>query len=496
MRFYVSPPERITDEMLQQVYLAGFDQVPWVVHATRGSAADANCAELILRRTVSDSANFFTPWPVADHGIVTVSTGSLMEREEPYHLPLELARGTISRLRNQITEWQAHGLMVQEDVFQGLATAQQAFRGAIQYPHGSVESAAAAEKSLKTALDSIVALALCYTDQASNVRRHTAAAAKILFGAELGNAVLDGPTARSFAVSFNAARVPLPWCDIESSEGRRRWELADRQIAWCKANGLAVCAGPLIEFDRHGLPDWLYLFEGDFESLVAAITEFAEAAVVRYRDRVDFWLCASRANTADVLDLGEEEFLRITAELVERTKNLSPQTPLIVSLDQPWVEYAARRQVDVPPLHFADLLIRADLGLSGIMLEINMGYQPGGTYPRDIVEFSRQLDIWAGLEMPIYLSLCTASQSTADDLARRQVKTIVGGGSTTSQETWIARYVPLAMAKPYVQGVFWNQLLDGRAHDFPHGGLFDRQGRSKPSLAALASIHHPRRIIT
>ena len=34
----------------------------------------------------------------------------------------------------------------------------------------------------------------------------------------------------------------------------------------------------------------------------------------------------------------------------------------------------------------------------------------------------------------------------------------------------------------------WNQLRDSEPHDFPHGGLFDQQGRAKPVLHTLASI--------
>jgi hypothetical protein len=443
---------------------------------------------LLIKRAEFDSANLFVPWPVEGHGVVTLSTCSLMERDEPYHLPLELARGKVSQLRNQIAEWQSLGLIVTRDIFDGVRAAIDALRGAMRRPHNSAEAAEAANNSLRLSLDATVRLGHCYTGQASIVRSRATDLPKTLLGAELGGGVLDDPTAMSFASTFGAARVPLPWREIESSEGVRSWGLVDRQIAWCKANGLTVCAGPLLQFDPRSLPDWLYLFEGDFESLVSATNEFAEAAVTRYRDQVDVWICGSRANTADILDLSEEEIVRLSAELIERTKSLAEQSQIVISFDQPWVEYAARHQVDVPPLHFADLLIRADLGLSGLMLEINMGYHPGGTFPRDLVEFSRQLDLWSVLGVPIYISLCVPSSNAPDPLARRQVKCLVGGGPAVSQEAWVDDFIPLILAKPYVRGVFWNQLSDRWPHEFPNGGIFDRQGRPKASLASRASL--------
>ncbi len=31
MRFIVSPPDRITDEIIEQAYLSGVDRIPWPV---------------------------------------------------------------------------------------------------------------------------------------------------------------------------------------------------------------------------------------------------------------------------------------------------------------------------------------------------------------------------------------------------------------------------------------------------------------------------------
>ena len=40
--------------------------------------------ELILQRSVSDSANLHVPWPVEGYGPLTLASGTLMERPEPY----------------------------------------------------------------------------------------------------------------------------------------------------------------------------------------------------------------------------------------------------------------------------------------------------------------------------------------------------------------------------------------------------------------------------
>jgi hypothetical protein len=161
---------------------------------------------------------------------------------------------------------------------------------------------------------------------------------------------------------------------------------------------------------------------------------------------------------------------------------------VVVSFDQPWAEYLGKREMDFPPLHFADALVRANLGLSGLMLEINVGYQPDGSLFRDPLEFNRLLDYWSLLGVPLYVSLSVPSASHDDPLARRRSRLPPHHWTPQSQQTWVQRYVPLLLSKPMVHGVFWSQLRDSEPHDFAHGGLFDLRRQPKPALRQFASI--------
>ena len=127
-----------------------------------------------------------------------------------------------------------------------------------------------------------------------------------------------------------------------------------------------------------------------------------------------------------MLALSEQERLRLVARTVELVRSLDPDTPALVSFDQPWAEYMRQRHSDFPPLHFADALVRAGLGLAGLMLEINVGYLPGGTLPRHPLEFSRQLDAWSLLGLPLWLSLCAPSGDHDDPLAQRKAIAAAG----------------------------------------------------------------------
>ncbi len=482
MRFRVFPTERITDEMVRQAYLSGIDRVSWPVRIS------VEGGELILQRSVSDSANLHVPWSVEGFRRLTLSSGSLMERAEPYLLPLEIARGSVVEARDQLFEWQSLGLSVPEAVSAKILEAVKQFSRAAVVQDDPPASAACAESALRSALDAGELLAAAYTEQVLAIRRRNEGKLASFLGANLGATLLDNHVARKFLLTFNAAETPICWRDVETTEGSSSWSVSDKQIKWCRAHGLKVLAGPLLMLDPQALPDWLYLFEDDFDNLLDSVLAFVRGAVERYRGSVDYWICAGRVNTAEVLSLSEQERLRLVAHIVELVRSLDPDTPVLVSFDQPWAEYMRQQESDFPPLHFADALMRAGSGLSGLMMEMNVGYSPGGTLLRHSLEFNRLLDAWSSFGLPLWLSLSAPSADHEDPLAHHPAAVLSGSWTPAAQQAWVARCVPLSLAKLMVRGVLWNQLRDSAPHDFPHGGLFDVRRHAKPALRTLASI--------
>jgi hypothetical protein len=481
MRFQL-PAERITDEIVQQAYLMGIDRASWPARISVENGM------LLIYRSVSDSANLHIPWPLEGIGQLSFTTGSLMEQEAPYQLPLEIARGTVSQLSEQLFDWKSIGLLVPDKVAELVSKSVRALSSAALAQDNPADSVALAEKALHIANEAGNLLAAAYVEQALAIRRRGGGKMASFLGADLGMKKLDNYASRHFPAAFNAANLPIRWRDIEAVESHYDWSICDMQIEWCRQHNLYVSAGPLLPFDTNALPDWLTLWEGDYENLSLFFADYIRAVVERYRGKVNLWQCAGRVNTGEVLSLTEEDKIRLTASAIEIVRSLDPDTPAVVSFDQPWAEYMSRQEIDFPPLHFADALVRSDLGLSGVMLEINAGYYPGGSLPRNPLEFSRQLDAWSVWGLPLWLSICAPSSCDADPMANRNVKVPPGTWSPAAQQAWVARYVPLMLAKTGVQGVLWNQLHDSRPHDFPYGGLFDLRRRAKPALLTMASL--------
>ncbi len=313
-----------------------------------------------------------------------------------------------------------------------------------------------------------------FAEQAIRVRKAQTPKFSFLFGGTLDEILPDKTVADRFLASFNAAIVPMSWSQLESEEGKRKWELTDRQLAWSQANELRILGGPLLELDHRNLPDWLSLWEGDFDNILSMMTDHIRAVATRYQNRVHLWHCVARANTAQTLSLTEEQALRLTVRAIETVRNVDPRTPVMVSFDQPWGEYLGQLERDLSPLNFADALVRSDLGVSGIGLEINLGTGPRATLPRDALELSRQLDRWTTLGLPLVILLTVPNQSA--------------GFAGKTQLEWLDRTLQLLYAKAAVHAVFWNQLPHESTGEMAHRGLLDAQGQPNAVFAALAEF--------
>ena len=485
MRLIVHDRQRIPPGGLEHVHMCGQDDLPWF-----GRAYFSN-DQLVIERNEDDSGRVFVPWRIGEAGPLLVSTSTLMERDAPYILEVELARGMANNLRNQIAQWEMMGLVVPKPLRDKVLAATTQFARAATAQSDVPTAADWAEKSLATTVDAMRDLTGEYIGQALAMRRAQQRQFTSWFGVHLGNKVPKPNIARQVATTFNMVSLPFTWRTIEAVEGRRNWDDADAQVDWAHSVGLRISAGPLLELDDRGVPDWTYLWEGDFDSLLSFMLDHVRAVVERYRGKVHLWQVAARMTHGHALGLGEEARLQLAAKAITLVRQLDPSTPLVVSFDQPWAEYLASEQLDLAPMHFADALVRADLGLSGLGLEINVGYEPGGSLHRGPLAISRLVDTWSLLELPLLVALTLPSSAAEDPQSSGKVHVLsseLDEVTPQSQSDWIAEHVPLLVAKNAVQVVLWNQLSDAAPHHYPHSGLFDAADKPKPALEALRKI--------
>lgn len=484
MRFTVHPKGLLeTDSDLRHAYVSGFDGR---VFPSRVEVEDDKFA---LRRMTSDSGKLHVRYPVSGFGRPVICTATLREQDEPYVLALELARGKICQVRNQLAVWEGLGMGISDefrvvhreahDFFAQAITAQPDIDSVTELSNSAIEKACRAADLLTGT----------YIDQRLRVRLKRTPQLPVSFGCCLNSHSAVTESGDVFCDAFTAAAIPIEWNQIEQEEGEYDWEQSDALVDWCAERKLLMRAGPLLDLSENGLPAWLQQWGHDFFNLQSFLCDFVETAISRYGGRIRIWEVSSRVNTGGAYNLNEEERLTLVAKTLEVARQVDEEAQLVIRIEDPWGSYQSGGKHRLSPIQFVDALLRCGIGLSGVNLEIAVGYGDRGSGPRDMLDFSRLLDQWSSLEIPLHVTLAFPSSADADPDGDDAV-VVDGNGwkapwSSAAQAEWIDSQVPLLMAKQSVVGIYWSHLSDDGTHVFPNAGLIDRNGSAKAGLESF-----------
>jgi hypothetical protein len=477
-------PELPAADLDRACVAGGYDNMPAPTQVVRSPG------ELRLIRDVDESGYLVVPWDVDGVGRLMGSSSTLIERPAPYQLGVELARGKVNQLRGQASDWRAAGLQIPTELDALIRLAGLTFGRAATNPlpsEADADGLAALGMAYKAGTDLVHA----YSEQILNARHQRQPRLDTLLGVRL-NGPVPPAVSDAVAATFNGVSLPMTWKSVEPTESQYKWESVDAQLAWAAAKNLRITAGPLIDFSHAGLPDWLWLWEGDLPSLSSFMCDYVETAVGRYHKVVRRWHLTAASNVTDVLKLSEDDLLWLTARLAEAAWQIDPELELVIGVSQPWGEYMAGAEHTYSPFVFADTLIRAGLKLTALDIEWAMGVTPRGSYARDLLDASKVLDLYALLGTPLQVSLAYPSADGGDPLADPDLTASAGhwhdGFNAASQADWAEDFAKLAVCKPFVKSVYWSQLSDAETHQFPWCGILDKAGQVKPALNRLRQI--------
>ncbi len=491
MRFLVQPPEVAQHwSSGESAYITGVDGR---VYPMRLSLEDGM---LTCTRSSSDSGKLHVPWPVEGFGEPVITTASLPEHERPYLLPLELARGLIGSLRDQSFHWQLAGMTIPQEFDELMRDAFGRFAKASGCRSDLERCGRFAQEALIPACAAADVLGKSYTEQRLRSRKLSSAHPPALLGCTLDSSLQNDANKEIFCDLFSSAVVPVEWARIEQEEGQYQWEELDQLVECCQKQRMIIRGGPLIDLSPGGMPAWLAPWASDFLNLQSFVCDFVETAVTRYVGPIRIWEVSTRANTGGGLNLSEEQRLALVARTLEAAKRADADCQTFIRIDRPWGEYQASGNFRLTPFQFVDALVRSSLGLSGVNLEIAVGYEPIGTRRRDLLAVSKLIDLWSLLGIQIHVTLAFPSSLEADPLASSNVSVV----QSKSEQPWteafqaqlIDQYIGLLVSKPNVTGVFWSHFSDSAPHCFPHAGILRADETPKLACEVLRSIQQNR----
>src|SRR4029077_3513053 len=193
---------------LRQAYITGLDRTPGRLNVEFRNGLMA------CHRETTESGRLFVPWPIAGYGTPIVGTATLAERQSPYVLALELARGKLNDVRNQMADWVQMGLRISPELGEVLAVARSAFIEAAMSSDNPETSVKAAQASLEASIQSGEMLTEAYLSQILQNRLAATGKLSTNLGCMLTTEPDKVPFAAQWSSAFNAAQVDVSWKHI------------------------------------------------------------------------------------------------------------------------------------------------------------------------------------------------------------------------------------------------------------------------------------------
>jgi len=416
-------------------------------------------------------------WMVPDFGEILIETVRLQERAQPYILQVELARGRLLRINQKLEEW---GLLDFEDAAPILARSNKARDVLIKALQADTPAQAASfgDQALGAAVQVSEELSRLHAEVLLGRRRQSGGFPRRLFGCAVH---LDAPPEASrdrLSAAFDFVTLPLSWRDIEPKEQEFNWKPLDTWIELLTKARMPVKGSALLCFaDRH-VPDWVHVWEHDFDTIRDLVFEHVRRVINRYGQYIHAWDVVSGIHGNNCFTFNFEQLMELTRMSAALTKQTAPRASAVIDLVAPWGEYYARNQRTIPPLLYADMVVQSGVNFDAFGLQFHFGPGIDGMFVRDMFQISSQLDLFSKLGKPLHVSAVQVPSSTAPaPSAGAAVPPPINGGtwrkpwSEEVQADWLDQFVTIALSKPFVESVTWHSLADHAQQIVPHGGL-------------------------
>jgi len=384
-RFRVPWEWRLDPYHANSIHIVGIDGVPWPCRISIGDdPVEPESRKLILvSRNRDESGKLFTIYPFSKRGEFLICSGTLPCREEPYELLTELARGTLNRLRNQISIWAEGGLKIPESVEGMVKTATGLLSESILCEQSARKDQSARE-SLEHTMDAIFDLSDAFGYQVSKYRRENEQMSTFWFANQVGSK--EQFLASTSQASFDLVQLSLgpdSETSINGAGGRDPAAIEKR-----------IIVGPWLDASVDGMSDRLI----NLDDFLAR----KDQLLIECRNQLDdipratsLIHVVSGLNGIGHRNLSYPQQLQVTVDLLRLIEEAQIELPTMVSFDFPWAERLVGAVGGVHPLQVADSMLRQGVDVSFLGLDISLDYWPNGSMLRDPLQWIDLVDIWS-----------------------------------------------------------------------------------------------------
>lgn len=473
---------------LTSAYLLGSDDVPLRAEISFKGGL------ITCRKRAAGPAGIALAWPVGESGVALMESIRVVERKRPYVLQIELARGRLMRVYAKLEDW---GLMDDPAIAEARALIEKARDLLIRALQAEgAEAATYGQRALEAAVRAGEELARVNAALMFDRRRQSGGLSKRVLGCTVQPETPPDKLASVVAKGFDFASLPTLWREIEPQEQSFNWAPLDGWVEGLSKRKVPIVGGPLVAFNEQNVPDWLYIWEHDFDTMRDMAAEHARRVVSRYAQQVQAWKVISGIHAENCFSFNFEQLMELTRMAAAVARQAAPRAATFIELVAPWGEYYARNQRTVPPLLYADMVVQSGVNFDAFGLQFLFGPAADGSFVRDMFQVSSMLDAFGKLGKPLHV---TAVQVPSQPASKTEV-TVEGGKPPADggawrkpwteelQAQWCREFVQVALSKPFVETVAWRSLTDGPRQIIPSGGLMRADYAIKPALREFVRL--------
>ncbi len=472
-------------------YLVGSDGVPLSAEISfkRG--------EIVCTKRAQGPAGLSLLWGVKGFGRIMLETTRLPEDENPYVLSVELARCRLLRIAQKREDWGLFDLSEIPEIEKDLEKARDLFVEGLKIQNRKpAEASKLADESLRLSCEVGEKLTLYHADAFLARRRQSGSFGRRVFGCSVDLNGTGEVYRRRLLEGFDFLCLPIVWRHIEPKEQEFNWAPLDAWVEFLAKQRMPIKASPLVAFNEGNIPDWLYIWEHDFETIRDLLYDHINRVAERYGNYIHSWEVISAIHAENCFNFNFEQLMELTRMAATLTKQLSPRSATVINLIAPWGEYYARNQRTIPPMLYADMAVQSGISFDAFGLEFYFGVPKDGMFVRDLLQVSAAIDRFALLGKTVHITaLQVPSATEVDKLDAWGGNVAVEAGgywhepwSEDRQAMWLREFVRVALSKPFVESITWRDLSDSQSHFLPYGGLLKKDSAPKKAYAELLRI--------
>jgi hypothetical protein len=467
----------------------GPESVPWTGSVTFKDE------HLQVTRSDESATAVALLWDTGSRGAYQMETTRLPPRAKPYILNVELARFRLMKIVQKQEDWNLFDFPKTEKFQQSFREAQGLFAESLAHLDKPGAAAKLADRSMEVSFDLSEELAKFHAELLLNRRRNNGALPRHLFGCRVDWTINNQKYRDTVCEMCDFVVLPMPWKLLQPTEDAFITDTLDEWVELLARKRILVIAGPLVDLADGQVPDWLYIWEHDFETLRDLAYEYVRKVVSRYRRAVTAWNVVAGLHAATSFTLSFEQMIELTRVLVQQTRTVATNARTIVTIKYPFGEYHSHAHPTVPPMLYAEMVAQAGMHFDAFALEWEMGVPLRSQFTRDLFQLSSMLDRFSTLGKPVFLtSLGVPGRMTADasDQSGGALNPATAGfwrepWSPAQQGKWLEEFSRIALSKPYIENICWANFAD-ISPSLPGGGLLDDMLKPKPAMGVVQSL--------